>query len=117
MAQDVVTATNEQRAGAGLPPLGVSSCASEQVTERVAGLVAADAFEHAPLEPVFEACGVTGAAENLAKGYTTGTAVVDGWMDSEVHKANLFAEWTEMGVSCQVRDDGQWLCGAVFTHV
>ncbi|MCL2092374.1 MAG: CAP domain-containing protein [Micrococcales bacterium] len=110
VAAEVVAATNAQRTAAGLPELAVSSCATEQVTARVAQLVATDAFEHPPLEPVLSACTVSGAGENLAKGYLDGAGVVEGWMDSE----NLLGDWTETGVSCQLCNDGQWLCGAVY---
>gem|GEM_PF-1895952 len=115
-AADVIAAVNAQRGAAGLPPLEVSACATEQVTERVAGLAATNAFKHPPLEPVLGVCALTGAAENLAKGYTEGNGVVDGWMDSESHRDNVLGEWTEIGVSCQVRLDEEWLCGAMFTH-
>lgn len=116
MAAEVVAATNAQRTAAGLPELAVSTCATEQVSARVAQLVAANAFEHPPLEPVLSACAVSGAGENLAKGYLDGAGVVDGWMNSENHKANLLGDWTETGVSCQLRGDSQWLCGAVYTR-
>ena len=116
MVADVIAATNAQRTAAGLPALTVSSCATEQVTSRVAGLVASGAFEHPPLEPVLSACALSAAGENLAKGYQDGASVVDGWMNSEGHKANVLGDWTEQGVSCQLRTDGQWLCGAVYTR-
>ncbi len=116
MAAEVVAAANAQRTAAGLPALAVSPCATEQVTGRVAQLVATDAFEHPPLEPVLSACEVSAAGENLAKGYLDGSGVVDGWMNSENHKANLLGDWTETGVSCQLRNDSQWLCGAVYTR-
>ncbi len=116
MVAEVVAATNAQRTAAGLGELAVSTCVTEQVTGRVAHLVETDTFEHPPLEPVLSACTVSGAGENLAKGYPDGAAVVDGWMHSESHKTNLLGSWTEMGVACQQRADGQWLCGAVYTR-
>lgn len=39
------------------------------------------------------------AAENIAKGYTTAQAVVDGWMNSPGHRQNILnAAYTEIGV-------------------
>ncbi|MCL2848903.1 MAG: CAP domain-containing protein [Micrococcales bacterium] len=118
MAADIVAATNAQRASAKLDPLAVSPCVTAQVTERIADLVATNEFKHPPLEPLIHACtsGSGAAGENLAKGYSAGADVVDGWMDSEAHKANVLGDWTNIGVSCQLRADAQWICGAVFTH-
>ena len=39
------------------------------------------------------------AGENIAMGYPTAEAVVDGWMNSEGHRANILnASFTEIGV-------------------
>ena len=48
------------------------------------------------------------AGENIAKGYTTPKAVVDGWMNSEGHRANILnASFTEIGVG-YVADGRYW---------
>ena len=39
------------------------------------------------------------AGENIAKGYRTPAAVVDGWMNSEGHRANILnSSFTQIGV-------------------
>jgi uncharacterized protein YkwD len=39
------------------------------------------------------------AGENIARGYTTPKAVVDGWMNSPGHRANILnSSFTEIGV-------------------
>ena len=39
------------------------------------------------------------AGENIAKGYKTPQAVVDGWMNSSGHRANILnASYTQIGV-------------------
>ena len=48
------------------------------------------------------------AGENIAKGYATPKAVVDGWMNSEGHRANILnASFTEIGVG-YVADGRYW---------
>lgn len=48
------------------------------------------------------------AGENIAKGYTTPQAVVDGWMNSPGHRANILnASFTEIGVG-YVADGHYW---------
>ncbi|MBO5204024.1 MAG: SafA/ExsA family spore coat assembly protein [Clostridia bacterium] len=48
------------------------------------------------------------AAENIAKGYTTPQAVVNGWMNSSGHRANILnASFTRIGVG-YVSDGRYW---------
>ncbi|MCL2091392.1 MAG: CAP domain-containing protein [Micrococcales bacterium] len=110
---DIVAVTNTQRAAHGLGALSVASCATDQARGRVAQLVAENGFYHPPMETVVAACKV-GAGENLALGYSTGAGVVDGWMNSPGHRANLLEpRFVSLGVSCQ-QQNGRWLCGAVY---
>lgn len=48
------------------------------------------------------------AAENIAKGYATPKAVVDGWMNSSGHRANILnPSFTHIGVG-YVKDGNYW---------
>lgn len=48
------------------------------------------------------------AGENIAKGYTTPQAVVNGWMNSAGHRANILnASFTHIGVG-YVKDGNYW---------
>ncbi|MCL2423115.1 MAG: CAP domain-containing protein [Micrococcales bacterium] len=114
MEAEVYAATNAERQKAGLPALSVSSCGVNQAKSRVARLVAENKFEHYDMEPVMKACNA-GVGENLSLGYPSGTAVVvDGWMNSPGHRANVLRpEFVSQGVSCQ-QQAGRWLCAAVY---
>ena len=105
--------TNEARRDAGLDPLDVSTCATDQAVSRSAVLVAEDRFEHDPLEPIVTACGRGSVGENLALGYPTARATVDGWLGSQGHRANLLGDFTAIGVGCTDSDRGP-LCAQVF---
>lgn len=114
VSDEIVTRTNAERATAGLAPLAVSACGTEQAAARTALLVAEDRFEHDPLEPVLEACAARAVGENLALGYPTPLAVVAGWMGSEGHRANILnPTYTQIGVACTASPKGQ-LCAQVF---
>ena len=67
------------------------------------------------LTPVIEACGLSGpAAENLSRAAADPQAVVDAWLASPGHRANLLdPTLTEVGVSC-VLDADRMLCSQVF---
>lgn len=52
---------------------------------------------------IFKECGIThnGAGENIAMGYRTPAAVVQAWMNSPGHKANILnGSYTHIGVGC-----------------
>lgn len=50
------------------------------------------------------------AGENIAKGYPTAAAVVNGWISSPGHCSNLMsATYTEIGVGAYRNGSGQWL--------
>ena len=52
--------------------------------------------------------GYNSAAENIAKGYSTPKAVVDGWMNSSGHRANILnPSFTHIGVG-YVKDGNIW---------
>lgn len=114
MAADVVTLTNQRRGEAGLAPLGVSACATEQAVARAGVLVAEGRFEHDPLGPVLDACRAGTVGENLSLGYPSAQAAVAGWMGSPGHRENILrASYAQVGVGCVPGGRG-WLCAQVF---
>ncbi|MGW6132168.1 CAP domain-containing protein [Cellulomonas sp. NPDC055163] len=114
-AVGLVDATNAARAADGLDPLAASGCARDGAATRAAALVGQDALAHAPLGPVLAACaGPTVAAENLSRAAAEPPAVVDAWLGSPGHRANVLdPTLDELGVAC-VADGDQVLCSAVF---
>lgn len=43
--------------------------------------------------------GWTAVAENVAQGYGSASAVMDGWMNSSGHRANILGRYTDIGVA------------------
>lgn len=113
-ATGVVDATNAARDAEGLPALAMSACATQQAATRAAALVGAE-LEHASLQGVLAACAPsTTAAENLSRGAADPAQVVEAWLGSPEHRANLLdADLTDVGVSCRM-EAGEMLCAQVF---
>ena len=82
MAIDALDIVNAKRAENGLAALnwsnGLESCAMVRATE------AASKFSHTNSELMW--------GENLAKGYDSAQSVVDAWMASPTHAANILAD-------------------------
>lgn len=114
-AAELFTLTNEARVAHGQAPLSESSCARTAALERAAALVDDEELEHASLAPVIRACEpLTTAAENLVNSSAGAAEVVDAWLDSAGHRANMLdPELTELGIGC-VHDDDTLLCSQVF---
>ena len=104
-AQQVVNIVNQERANAGCAPLTIN----QQLTTAAQGhsndMALNDFFSHtgsdgsSPWERMNNAgYQFSYAAENIAAGYPTPQAVVNGWMDSPGHRANI--------LNCILEDTG-----------
>ncbi len=88
LAAAVASAMNAQRAAAGLAPLAYRSCSVPAAF--AVKLASEGALYHNSLTTVLSACGGTSTAgENIARGYTSVSAVTAGWMASAGHRANI----------------------------
>lgn len=99
LAARVVTLVNRYRAGKGLRPLGISASLTASSTWKSLHMGRYRYFAHDdPAPPVGRSayqrardCGFDGNAwgENIAWGYTTAQSVVNGWINSPGHRANI----------------------------
>jgi uncharacterized protein YkwD len=99
LATQVVALVNAHRADLGLQPLLVSPTLTAAATWKAQHMAAYQYMTHDdPAPPVartagerLAACGYPQAAwgENIASGYKTAQAVVDGWLASAGHRANI----------------------------
>jgi stress response protein SCP2 len=102
----VVTATNAQRARHRLPPLGVDARLAAAAHAHSADMVARGFFAHADPDGRNVDARVRAAgypyrvvAENIAAGQPDAAAVVEAWMNSPGHRANILRpEVTQIGV-------------------
>lgn len=95
--------TNAARARRDLPPLRALAGAHDVAQRWTAGMADRGELAHNPSYAEQMPRGWTRVAENVAYGYEPG-AVVDAWMDSSGHRANILGDHTHLGVGF-VRDD------------
>lgn len=104
MRAEVVRLVNEERAKEGLPPLGTFDSLSAAAQVRAPEIVTL--FEHTRPDgrECFTALKEAGvsyytAGENIAAGQSTPAAVVESWMNSPGHRANILnKDFTHIGV-------------------
>ncbi len=108
----VLSLTNNERAKAGCGPLRTNSALTEAAEAHAADMVDRHYFAHDSLDgrspfDRMKAAGYRGGAmaENIAVGYKSAAAVVEGWMNSEGHRKNILnCTYTVIGIGY---DDGQ----------
>lgn len=100
---EVVRLVNIERANYGLAALKETEVLDEYAQTRSNEIVGNFAHERpdgsSPLNYVLGLSGVRTCGENIANGYSTPEAVVDAWMNSPGHRANILKEdFTMIGV-------------------
>lgn len=98
VAADVVAYTNQARASNGLPPLATSAKLMDAAAIQARQMASAQRLDHVitgaqypTLDTRLQAVGYVyrDAAENIAWNQQDARAVVDGWMNSSGHRANI----------------------------
>jgi len=118
LAERVVYLTNLERRGQGLPPLKGQASLAAAALGHAEDMAALDYFAHesadgrSPWERLVAAgYDFNLAGENIAAGYPTPEAVVEGWMNSPGHRANILGDsFRELGVGW-VREEGDTFPG------
>ncbi|OZU87728.1 hypothetical protein CIL03_15290 [Virgibacillus indicus] len=113
--QEVVELTNQERAKHGLSELKVDTNLSKVAREKSSDMAANNYFAHnsptygSPFD-MMKQFGVSykTAGENIAKGQRTPAEVVNAWMNSEGHRANILnGDFTHIGVG-YVEQGNHW---------
>ena len=113
-AQEVLQLVNEQRTQNGLAPLALSGKLCELAALKAEDMAANNYFDHTsptygtPFD-MLKQFGVSyrSAGENIAAGQRTPEEVMNAWMNSSGHRANILnADYTELGVGIAVGPRG-----------
>ncbi|WP_216624842.1 CAP domain-containing protein [Paenibacillus foliorum] len=106
-AQQVLDIVNQERSKAGLTPLTMNAELSKMAMVKAQDMSNNNYFDHnspthgSPFDMMKE-FGITynSAGENIAKGQTTPTQVMNDWMNSPGHKANILnSSYTKIGIA------------------
>ncbi|MNI46027.1 Cysteine-rich secretory protein family protein [compost metagenome] len=106
-AQQVLDIVNQERSKAGLGALSMSAELSKMAMVKAQDMYTNNYFDHnspthgSPFD-MMKAFGITynTAGENIAKGQNTPTQVMNDWMNSPGHKANILnSSFTQIGIA------------------
>jgi uncharacterized protein YkwD len=113
MAGEILKYTNKERVSQSLRSLSLNEKLNKVATKKVNDLFSKEYFEH--ISPVGEGASDLASdigyeyliiGENLAMGsFDSGQEIVEAWMDSPGHRANILnSKYTEIGIAVRVDD-------------
>ena len=103
----ILAATNEARSAAGLPPVSAHEALDEVAQACSQTQAANNAVAHCTGYQTRYPAGWTAASENVAAGQSV-ESVVDAWMNSAPHRANILrADATHLGIGYAVSSSGR----------
>ena len=103
----ILDATNEARAEAGLPTVSADQALDDVAQTCSQTQAANDVMAHCTGFQTRYPPGWTAAAENVAFGYSV-ESVVDGWMNSPGHRANILrTDATHLGIGYAISSQGR----------
>ena len=115
-ASEVLRLVNIERAKVGAAPLVLDEALCNAANMRAIEMDYSGKFSHtrpngSDCFAVFSFCNISfyTCGENIAAGYVTPADVVNGWMHSEGHKANILnASYTKMGLGYSTGGGGEY---------
>lgn len=114
--KQIFSATNQQRERHDLVRLRHQDCVQKFAVRQARRMARQERMFHQDLGPILRRCGLRSVGENVAYGYPTGrSAVNQGWMRSERHRANILnRNFRLLGAGARRDDDGTWYAAQVF---
>ncbi|GAA4281905.1 CAP domain-containing protein [Gaetbulibacter aestuarii] len=61
-----------------------------------------------------ENAGATNVSENVAYGYTSAQSLVNAWVNSDSHRANIEGDFTDFDISAEQNSEGKWYYTNIF---
>ncbi|MCI3935386.1 sigma-70 family RNA polymerase sigma factor [Streptomyces sp. AN091965] len=115
-AQQVLSLVNAERAKAGCGPLTHNSKLATAAQRHSADMRSRNYFDHTSPDGTDPGQRITAAGykwstygENIARGQQTAASVMDSWMNSEGHRANILnCSFKELGTGVEEGEGGPW---------
>ncbi|RKN06741.1 CAP domain-containing protein [Streptomyces radicis] len=114
-AEAVLALVNEERANAGCRPLTLDAALTNLAIAHSRDMAERGYFDHTDPDgrTPWDRAAAAGVShlggENIARGQPDARAVMDAWMASEGHRANILnCDYTTLGVGAHFADGGPW---------
>ena len=115
---EILDLLNDHRLSQGLNPLGNMNLVKSVANSHTDYMVDNDVVSHDNFYTrsnyLKANAGAKRVSENVAYGYGTAQGVVNAWIKSESHKANLEGDFTNFDISAEKNEDGRWYFTNIF---
>ena len=107
--QRILQLVNAERTRRGVRPLRIARCADGLATRWSVRLAQGESLRHQSMRKVMDTCEARRAAENVGQGAISADRMVQLWMSSRRHRANLLdARFSRIGVGAARSRSGAW---------
>jgi len=118
---EILALINTYRISVGLKALVKTDYISNQAEQHNTYMITNNIIDHAGFDTRYQniknALGAKSVGENVAFGYTSAQAVVNGWLASPGHKANIEGDFTNFGISVRLDSAGKKYFTNIFAKI
>ncbi|MFL0354473.1 CAP domain-containing protein [Xanthomarina sp. GH4-25] len=115
---EIVELINDYRISMGLNPLNNMSVIKSQAYTHTDYMIDHDNVSHDNFYQrktyLINNAGANKVSENVAYGFTSAESVVNAWLNSEGHRANIEGDYTDFDISADQNSDGKWFYTNIF---
>ena len=116
--QEILKLVNEHRQSIGKSKLNRNSVADNLAKEHTNYMIENGKISHDYFNNRFnelqQKVNAKGAGENVASGYSSAKSVMNGWLNSSGHKANIEGNFTHIGIAAIKNSNGKYYYTQLF---
>ena len=118
ITEEILKLTNEHRQNIGKPSLSRNTLADNLAKEHTNYMISMSDINHdnfnARFEHLQQKVNARSAGENVAAGYPSAKSVMNGWLNSSGHKANIEGNFTHIGIAAIKDTQGRYYFTQLF---
>tara|TARA_R110002073_G_scaffold335987_1_gene529753 strand:+ start:20478 stop:20963 length:486 start_codon:yes stop_codon:yes gene_type:complete len=118
ITQEILKLVNSHRKSVGKSSLARNDFADQLATDHTNYMISKNQISHDNFNQRFQELqqnvNAKSAGENVASGYPTAESVMDGWINSSGHKANIEGDFTHIGITAIKNSQGSYYYTQLF---
>lgn len=117
---EIFNLVNSHRISVGKDVLVMNQYMFQEALKHTNYMISIDDINHDSfserVESIHENVGTGATAENVAFGYPTASAVVEGWLDSDGHRRNIEGDYYLTGIAARKDNNGRYYYTQIFLN-